>query len=163
MRRLFLDLDGVMADFDAHFEALYGLHPAVYCDLHGDDAMWERIHSTGSFFRDLPPMPGALEAFERCLQFFDPTILTACPKSDYKGVAAQKHGWVREHLGPQWFVCPTAGGTSKPRFLQHPGDILIDDFERNTKLWEKAGGVAILHRGDWDETLAVLYRVLRDE
>lgn len=160
MRRIFLDLDGVMADFDAHFEKLFGMSPEAYCNQFGDDGMWVRIHETPDFFRSLPPMPGALEYFRSILRFYNPVILTACPKDRYKDVAEQKHGWVREHLGPAWFVCPTAGGSSKPRFMQHPGDILIDDFERNTKAWEKAGGVAILHTGDWNETHAALRGVL---
>ena len=36
MNRLFLDLDGVMADFDAYFEEIAGEHPKVFCEKYGD-------------------------------------------------------------------------------------------------------------------------------
>jgi len=154
-RRLFLDLDGVMADFDVGFERLFGMAPADYCDTFGDDGMWERIHSEPNFFFNLPPCTSALAAFEFVRSHPNLSILTACPKSAYKHVAAQKRSWVRMHLGTDVTVIPTCGGSTKPLFMHSPGDILIDDFERNTKAWTKAGGVAILHT-DWQSTLSQL-------
>jgi len=153
MSRLFLDLDGVMADFDDHFEALWDYTPAAYCEKFGDDAMWQLIHSHGNFFRELPPMPGALLHYRDILQEYRPIILTACPRSNYDAVAQQKIAWVREHLGDDVLVIPTFGGSTKRLFVTQPGDILIDDFERNTKAWEAAGGLAIHHTGDWEATL----------
>lgn len=139
-RRLYLDLDGVMADFDAHFPAVFD------CDHRSmaDDAMWERINSHNSFFRDLPPCPGALEFF-RAIAHLDPIILTACPRTNYAAVAGQKRAWVREHLG-DLVVLPVMGGRNKPLFMHAPGDVLIDDWSKNIEAWTAAGGSGILHR-----------------
>ncbi len=151
MRKLFLDLDGVMADFDGAFPAEFGLDHRTMAD----DDMWLKINSHPTFFRDLPLLPGAL-AFFRAAEHYHPIILTACPKSSYAHVAAQKRAWVREHLSTEVLVLPVLGGSSKPLFMHAPGDILIDDFRRNTEAWVAAGGVAILHR-DFDVTRRQLY------
>lgn len=139
--RLYLDLDGVMADFDAHFPAVFGLdHRSM-----ADDAMWQTINAHPSYFRDMPPCPGAIE-FYREIAHLDPIVLTACPRTNYANAAQQKRAWVYEHLAPHVTVLPVMGGHNKPLFMHAPGDILIDDFEKNTKAWSAAGGVAILHR-----------------
>jgi 5'-nucleotidase len=152
-RRIFLDLDGVMADFDAHFPALFGVtHRGML-----DDDMWAFINSHPSYFRDMPPCEGALEFFAR-IKVLDPIILTACPRSNYANTAIQKREWVREHLSPDLTVLPVMGGKNKPLFMHEPGDILIDDFERNTTAWSKHGGVAILHT-DFKSTEAMLYNL----
>ncbi len=150
-RTLYVDLDGVMADFDGAFPAVFGLdHRSM-----ADDAMWGHINSHPSFFRDLPPMDGAV-AFFRSIEHLNPVILTACPKSNYPHVAAQKRAWVREHLSQTCLVLPVMGGRHKPLFMHQPGDVLIDDFGRNCEAWGEAGGIAIKHEGDWTATRQAL-------
>ena len=149
--RLYLDLDGVMADFDAHFPVVFGLdHRSL-----ADDDMWAQINSHKSYFRDMPMCPGALN-FWREVESLNPIILTACPKSNYQHVAIQKREWCREHLSADVTVLPVMGGRNKWLFMHKPGDILIDDYEKNIKPWNAAGGVGILHTG-FEETRAQLY------
>jgi 5'(3')-deoxyribonucleotidase len=153
--RLYLDLDGVMADFDAHFPAMFGVdHKSML-----DDDMWSQINSHPSYFRDMPVCPGALNFF-KSIEALNPIVLTACPRTNYAHAAQQKREWVREHLGRHVHVLPVIGGTSKPLFMHAAGDILIDDFERNTTAWAKAGGVAILHRNfeDTKKALSLAFR-----
>lgn len=160
--RLYLDLDGVFADFDRHYADLFGhYHKAI-----PDAELWGKIHSMPTFFRDMPVCPGAKEFFFDVRKsylwgdFAELSVLTACPKEAYAHVAGQKREWVREHLSRFVTVLPVAGGSSKPLFMHEPGDILIDDFERNTKAWEAAGGRAILHAGDFELTRAALKSLL---
>lgn len=137
---VYLDLDGVMADFDAHFPALFGVDHREMLD----DDMWERINSHPSYFRDMPQCPGAKNFFDR-ISWLNPIILTACPKSNYQHVARQKKAWVREHLSSTVHILPVMGGRNKPLFMHSPGDILIDDFERNIRAWQAENGFGILH------------------
>lgn len=148
--RLYLDLDGVMADFDAHFPAVFGLDHRSMADY----AMWQTINAHPSYFRDMPTCPGAVEFFREIVHL-EPIVLTACPRTNYANAAQQKRAWVYEHLGPHVTVLPVMGGHNKPLFMHAPGDILIDDFEKNTKAWAAAGGLAILHRS-FDSTLGSL-------
>lgn len=158
MRRpqIYLDLDGVMADFDAHFPAMFGIN---HKDMLDDD-MWAQINAHPSYFRDMPVCPGALNFFS-VIEEMNPIVLTACPKSNYAHAARQKREWVREHLGSHVTVLPVMGGSSKPLFMHAAGDILIDDFERNTKAWAHAGGVPILHR-NFSQTIKDLGRAISD-
>lgn len=153
-RRLYVDMDGVMADFDGAFPAVFGLDHRTLAD----DEMWAKINSHPSFFRDLPLMPGALEFFHQ-VRLLDPIILTACPKTNYAHVAGQKRAHVREHLGAHVTVLPVLGGYNKPLFMHSPGDVLIDDWGKNCKAWEAAGGVAIKHEGDFNDTINRLTEV----
>lgn len=153
--RIYLDLDGVMADFDAHFPAVFGRdHRGM-----ADDDLWATINAHPSYFRDMPVCLGAKEFF-REIEHLSPIVLTACPKSNYAHVARQKRAWVREHLSDAITILPVMGGRNKALFMHAPGDILIDDFERNTKAWEEEGGVAILHQsfGQTEKELADLLR-----
>ena len=151
---LYIDMDGVMADFDGAFPAVFGLdHRSL-----ADDDMWMHINGHPSFFRDLPPMEGAVEFF-RSVEHLHPVILTACPKSNYAHVAVQKRAWVREHLSQTCLVLPVLGGRHKPLFMHQPGDILIDDFGKNCQAWNDAGGISIKHEGDWQATSSVLKSV----
>lgn len=150
-RTLYLDLDGVMADFDAAFPVVFGLDHRELADK----AMWGHINGHASFFRDLPPTPGAIDFF-RTIEHLAPVILTACPKSNYAAAAIQKRAWVREHLSQTCLVLPVLGGTNKPLFMHQPGDVLIDDWGVNCEAWTAAGGIAVEHRRDWNVTRGAL-------
>lgn len=150
---VFLDLDGVMADLEGFYETLFG-HRMNDCKTKA--LMWSNIHGHGQFFRDIPVYAGAkhfLTKLRNLSGYYDRlSVLTSCPKSKYEEVAAHKKEWVREHLG-DLFVIPCRDSTTKPLFLQQPGDILIDDWGKNCQAWQDAGGVAIKHEGeDFDST-----------
>jgi 5'-nucleotidase len=139
--RLYLDLDGVMADFDKYFLDTFGIQSSKLDDA----SLWKFINGHGNFFLNLPLMPGALEMF-RSIEHLNPTILTACPKSNYAAAAVQKRQWVYKHLSQDVTVIPMMGGKNKCLFMHAPGDILIDDFEKNCIPWRERGGFAILHK-----------------
>ena len=149
-RRLYLDLDGVFADFDAAFPAVFGLDHRTMAD----DAMWERINAHPSFFADLPMCSGA-DVMWWAFEHLQPTILTACPRTNYAHVARQKRAWVQRYFGADVTVLPVLGGHNKPLFMHAPGDVLVDDFEKNCTAWAKEGGVAVLHRYAWETIAAV--------
>ena len=72
--RLFLDLDGVMADFDRAAVAILGAPP----DEVPPNVMWSRLARHPDFFGSLPLMPDALELW-RFAAPYQPTILTGAP------------------------------------------------------------------------------------
>jgi hypothetical protein len=150
---VFLDLDGVMADFDGTFPKLFGFDHKTVEEI----VMWEHIGRMPDFFFRLEPFQGAVEFYDS-IRHFKPIILTACPREEglYAPAAAAKHRWVREHLDPNALVLPVFGSRSKPLFMQHEGDILIDDYRKNCSAWEASGGQAILHR-EFRNTYETLY------
>lgn len=139
---IYLDLDGVIADFEGRYLEVFGhLHNSV-----SDDKMWENINSYPDFWSGIKPLPHAKEFYDTLLLYDDVIILTACPKSDYKNVALHKKEWVKKHICPDVMVLPVMGGKNKALFMHREGDILIDDFGRNIKEWIKLGGVGIRHK-----------------
>ena len=72
---LFLDLDGVLADFDAHVRELFGRSPA---QLRLEE-MWRLAERTPGFFETMPKMPDADDLWAFCAPF-EPTIITGLPR-----------------------------------------------------------------------------------
>lgn len=140
-RRLYIDLDGVMADFDKYFIQEFG----VESNKLDDPTLWKWINGHGNFFSNLPLCEGALEFF-RSVKHLNPTILTACPKTNYQVAAVQKRQWVYKHLSEDTTVIPMLGGKNKVLFMHSPGDVLIDDYEKNCIPWREHGGIAIQHK-----------------
>lgn len=148
MRRLYLDLDGVLADFDRGYLEHFGKLPSEV----SDEELWQNLNATPDFFDSLHPMKGAMLAFAG-LRALSPAILTACPRTNYHEAAANKRRWVHRYLGQDVTVLPCMGGTNKPVFMHAYGDVLVDDMPKNVNAWRAAGGVGVLHEGDWDDTL----------
>lgn len=134
---LFLDLDGVLANFDLGCEQLLGISPSKVKD-HVD---WGRINGTPAFYTRLPLMPDARLLWEFCKPY-SPTILTGIPKS-VSTAEVDKRTWVARYLGPDVPVlcCPSA---DKFQF-SGPGRVLVDDWERYRDRWLGAGGIWVTH------------------
>jgi hypothetical protein len=133
---LFLDLDGVLADFDAHVEALFGAPPSGM----PIGQMWARAARTRGFFETMPLTPDALELWTYCLPF-GPSILTGLPRGNW--AEAQKRRWVAAHLGDAVPVI-TCMSRDKCEFAT-PGAVLVDDTTRYAERWVERGGIFVHH------------------
>lgn len=140
MTRIYLDCDGVLADFDRHFEDVFDAPPRDYEDKNGSTIFWRDIkRDAPTFYRDLPLMPDALELFD-AVSPMRPVILTGCPRGGW--AEPQKLAWAAEHFpGIPMVVCMSR---DKRNYCQ-PGDVLIDDRPHYRDLWEGAGGMWITH------------------
>lgn len=140
--RLFLDLDGVLADFDAHYERLFDvrLHRGMGEDPPG---LWDNIRNAGTFYRDMPLMPDALELWEG-VKHLSPTILTGVPYHQVPEAEAHKRAWMAERFGAD--VSVVCCKSRDKRLHGRPGDVLIDDWDKYEWLWKAMGGAFILHR-----------------
>lgn len=140
--QLFLDCDGVLADFDAAFEAAFGHPPRAYEDKHGPTAFWRNIREEAKeFYRHLPLMSDGRQLYEG-VAHLRPIILTGCPLGGW--AEPQKLAWAAEHFpGVPMVTCMSRD----KRTYCRPGDILIDDYLKYRHLWEEAGGTFIHHTG----------------
>jgi hypothetical protein len=137
--RLWLDCDGVAADFDAGFQTAFGLSSEAYEQLHGTKAFWKAIRDELNFFGTLPLMPDAMELYN-AVKPVRPIFLTGCPFGNW--AEHQKFGWRNKHFpGTPMVTCLSR---NKREYCQ-PGDILVDDITKYKHLWEEAGGTFILH------------------
>lgn len=138
---IFVDMDGVLADFDRHYIETIGLLPPRLDP--GRDVKWAKI-SEMDFFASMPPMPDAFALWDYVSALPGrPIILTGCPKIGHERAESDKRKWVRRHLGDDVEVRTLL---SKDKALHcSPGDILIDDWEKYRHLWEAKGGLWITH------------------
>lgn len=140
MKQLFLDLDGVLADFDTAAQRLFGMSPHKAEESLGAREFWRRIVHVGKFYRDLPLMPDARQLYD-AVAHLHPIILTGVPVGGW--AEDQKVNWVAEHFPGVKII--TCRAREKFVHLRHHGDILVDDTLKYRHLWEEAGGVFVHH------------------
>jgi hypothetical protein len=144
MPRLFLDADGVLADFDEGAKMLLGMTPRQFEARHGRREFWRRIASAKNFYGSLPEMPDARLLFD-AVEHLQPTILTGLPLGRW--AAPQKIEWAAEHFPGVPII--TCMARDKHKHMK-PGDVLVDDRENHRAAYESAGIVFVHHRSAAD-------------
>lgn len=160
MKTLYLDMDGVVADFDEYAHRILGVPPSggVY-----PDEVWKKLANNKRIYRELVPTPYAQTLYQNCVKYcvernYKWAFLTAVPKeNDVKHAFQDKVKWAQKHFpGTTVFFGPY----SKDKHLHcTPGDILIDDRISNITEWREAGGIAIHHQ-DVTKTLIELNNLI---
>lgn len=139
MKRLYLDCDGVLADFDSGFESKFGMTSNEFEEVNSTKSFWQTIRNDLNFFGTLPLMPDALELYD-AVKHLRPIILTGVPFGQW--AEHQKFKWRDNHFKGVPMV--TCRSKDKRDYCQ-PGDVIIDDLAKYKLLWEEAGGNFILH------------------
>lgn len=169
--RLYLDMDGVIADFNQNLRD-FGVVDDEAHFIHKPHTEWtERqvsldlavrsVMELEDFWPSIPVMPGAYELWDYCKQF-DLHILTATPNiTEWRDrIAQQKREWIQGAFGPfpaeNIHVCLRAEKAA----LAAPTHLLVDDMPQNCLDWNAAGGHAILHASAVD-TIKLLREVHR--
>lgn len=139
-RRLYLDCDGVLADFDTGARAVLGMHPKAFEKSRGIGRFWAKLASAPDFYFSLPLLPDAMRLYE-AVKHLDPVILTGLPRGNW--AADQKVRWAAQHF-PGVPIITTLARNKRDHAKE--GDVLVDDQERHRALWEEAGGIFVHHK-----------------
>ena len=147
--KVYLDMDGVLANFDQRFRDLSGMEPKEYEAEYGTEEFWNFIDEKNKirFWVGIPVMPGAKQLVD-AVKNYDYEILTA--PSAKKQSRLGKRLWIRNHQD-------IFGGTPKINFkkakekhLVKPElsqyDILVDDRKDTINRWNEAGGTGIFYQ-----------------
>jgi len=146
---IYVDMDGVVADFDKRFEDLSGMLPQSFVDKNGLKAFWDLIDEKHkvAFWRGIEIMPGA----EKLISFVSkyPYEMLTAPSIKKQSIIG-KGLWVKDKIGTLYPSKPKV--TYRPAKLKHtvkPNltkyDILIDDKKSTIDNWNSAGGTAIFY------------------
>jgi hypothetical protein len=139
-RQLYLDCDGVLADFNAGAAAVLGMHPKAFQKRNGIGRFWAKLAKAPDFYFSLPLLEGANELFD-AVRHLDPIILTGLPQGNW--AADQKVRWAAKHFPGTRIITTMA---RDKRDHAKAGDVLVDDHLKHAHLWEEAGGVFIHHK-----------------
>ena len=149
IKKIYFDLDGVLADFDRGVRELCGMEPVDQSNKNqgDDDRLFEAIKNVDHFYNKLELCPGAKEMFQQLDKEYPGAceILSGIPKPR-RGIdtaADDKSEWVRRNLGKHIKV-NIVYREEKKNYVTGRDCILIDDYEKNIREWEKGGGTGIL-------------------
>ena len=149
VNRIYLDMDGVLADFDRGVRELCGMEPLNQMTATEEDnnRLWAAIAKIDHFYYRLTLIPHAEilvrtlmgKYGERC------EILTGIPKPrrNIKDAAEDKIRWIERYFGPRLKV-NTVYRQEKKNYCHAKGDILIDDLMSTVRDWDSYGGTGIL-------------------
>lgn len=145
--KVFVDMDGVLADFTTAFGNFIGQKIKSYIRITGSE--WGKLQREWpTFWMDLDYMPHALDLW-RVTSKYNASLLTAIPPS-WPSAAVGKRIWAKRML-PKFGYHPQQDFIAclrheKQRYAQQPDEtpnVLIDDHRPNIDEWTAAGGVAI--------------------
>ena len=149
IKKIYFDMDGVLADFDRGVRELCGMEPAPQGAAWREgmeEPMWAKIKEVEHYYDKLELMPGAKKMFDTLYQKYGDKceILTGIPKPK-RGIpdaGDDKIAWVRRLLSED-IVVNIVLREEKPDYCTGKDCILIDDFDENIMSWEKIGGTGI--------------------
>lgn len=147
---IYLDMDGVVADFDKRFNDLSGMMPQDYVNKNGLNDFWDFIDEKHkvAFWRGIELMPDAQKLVKYVEQH--PFEMLTAPSIKKQSVIG-KGLWVKDKVGTLYSTKPKVTyrsakqkHTVKPKLTKF--DILIDDKGSTIDRWDAAGGTAILYQ-----------------
>ena len=145
IKRIFLDMDGVLADFNLGVETLTGREFPNTDQGHNDYDERKEELTNKRLFRMLPPMPDMYDLIAYVRHTGLPwEILTAAGVVNRELVVWDKQEWIKEFVSPSVVVTCTMTGSQKGMFAIE-GSVLVDDRQKNLDAWVEHGGIGILH------------------
>jgi len=163
MKKLYLDMDGVIANFEKRYEELFSQTPAEGRDLKQFGRNWP-IFVNGDNFATLEKWPGADELLEfveyiRNNHGVEVEILTSSGGHTFHDeVSGQKTRWLATH-GITYKPNIVPGRVHKSKYAT-PDTVLIDDTPDVIENFNAAGGIGILHK-DLGQTFEQLKTLLK--
>jgi len=169
---IYLDMDGVLSDFDKHFEKEFGKHPLKYKThvinflikekkINGNAAykifreqFWKIIDARKNFWSHMTPIKDYKKLVKYLKKYKNNVkVLTAVPEHEFqtkKAIEGKKY-WIKKHIPypvEVLFVKLNAQNhciSPKGIFAKNDKDILIDDNISYVNDWKRKGGTAILY------------------
>jgi hypothetical protein len=142
--KIYLDMDGVIADFDGRYKQLYKIYPSEADTYKVFDGFFAQFIADEQFAK-LDLLPDAIELIEYLKTLSIPTEILSSTSSERRDadIRKQKLEWLDKH-GITFPVNLVPGKRFKKDY-SNPSVLLIDDTSVNIDQWRKEGGIGILH------------------
>lgn len=158
IRKIYLDMDGVIADFNKGYKELNNMEPREAEKNKKFDHFFDEFIAANKF-ATLDLMPGARELITYLNHLYlnrsiTTEILSSTANQErYDDISRQKMFWLQKH-GISFKPNFVPGKRLKYQFAT-PDSAIIDDTASVIDDWRKAGGIGIWHK-DVATTLAQL-------
>ena len=158
---VYIDMDGVLADFFGGVEKLYGV--GHWKELNADNKLdlkqevINRISGT-DFFATLPEFPTADQLIDMVKKFTGGSfsILTSPLRGDHENSSKYKKIWIQNNIkNPNDIVITGRKESYAKDKASGTPNILIDDRPVNIERWQGAGGYGILYQANRDSLTKV--------
>jgi PAS domain-containing protein len=146
---IYLDMDGVIADFDQRFQSLSGMDPTEFENTYGKQEFWDFIDEKHkiAFWVGIPVMGGAQQLVDYVSKY--PYEILTAPSTKKQSLLG-KNLWVKNHIDLFGSKPKINFKKAKNKHLVKPNltknDILIDDRADTIDRWNTAGGTGILYK-----------------
>ncbi len=141
--KIFVDMDGVLCDFEKRYNELYGVIDDKARKTTFKPNFNEFIQTRQ--FASLEPMSDflVLKNYLDSLSVPKEILSSTAYEETYDNISAQKIKWLNDH-GVTWKPNFVPGKRHKYKYAT-PDSIIIDDTLSVIEDWRKAGGFAIWH------------------
>lgn len=155
MKRIILDIDGVLVDFVKGASLVHGFDPSIIDTWNffnkigiSESEFWGKIDEHGpEFWSDLEDFEWTDELLSECFKHCQGTTLVSSPSNHHHSVIGKKK-WIKDKLG-HGFKQYLLG--SYKEACAHDDSILIDDSDANCEKFLDAGGKVILFPQPWNQ------------
>ena len=150
---VYVDMDGVLADFFASWAKMAGIKSGKYRDIPPADVDPTLNKMIGTdFFARLPKFPTADKLIQLVVNRFGSYSICSSPlRNDHDNSKKHKIDWIGRNLKIK--PAETLIVANKDRFAKQSDgtpNILIDDRGKNIEGWNNAGGYGIKYQADED-------------
>jgi hypothetical protein len=152
--KIYLDMDGVIADFDRHYKELYRMTPREADQKKEFYKLFDHFIANEHFAK-LPMMQDALILLKFLHDTGIPVEILSSTSSEkrHEPIAKQKTEWLHKY-GINFPINLVPGKRLKRQYAK-PDYLLIDDTAQNIDQWREDGGIGILHT-DALSTISIL-------
>lgn len=152
--KIYLDMDGVIADFDKRYKERYKIYPSEAETYKMFDGFFAKFIADREF-ATLDLMPDAMQLINYLKSLSIPTEILSSTSSERRDmeIRKQKLEWLENHNIT--FPVNLVPGKRYKKDYSNPNSILIDDTIPNIDQWRREGGIGILHT-DTQTTIGIL-------
>ena len=142
---IYLDMDGVLVDFFNEWAKLVGVKN--WRDIKDPEKSFELIKKQKDWWENLPTLPSAKAILSKIKEVKGQYKILSSPLANDPNSVPGKKQWIKKNLS-QFSPADIILTHDKPKYAKKQDgtpNVLIDDFGKNIKGWENAGGIGIKH------------------